>query len=432
MSNDKLMSFASSKDNNSQKKEENPWNILIVDDEQDVHDMTCLVLDGFTFQNKRVKLFHAKSAQEARVVLDKVADIALIILDVVMESDNAGLELVRHIREILQNEYVRIILRTGQPGLAPEQKVIVDYDINDYKGKADLTSQHLLTAIIAALRSFETIMTVAKLNNELEMKVEERTKELKKLNIDLESSLRQLEDDESSGRLLQLKMLPTEPEFLAPYSFHRLLIPSLHLSGDFVDYFRIDSCFTAFYLADVSGHGVASAFVTVLLKSFIRHYLDLYLSHSNNTILNPELLLKELNTELLKEDLGKHLTIFYGVLNSESNELIYVNGGHFPVPTVRSNNKVEKLAGKSPAIGLFDFSEYKAEKVEFPQGSQFLVFSDGILEILPFEKLADKCAYLLNLQSKAEISLEEIAETLSLTSAANFPDDITALTIKNG
>ncbi|MGL5270842.1 MAG: response regulator, partial [Selenomonadaceae bacterium] len=111
------------------------WRILIVDDEEQVHVVTRLVLQGFTFEGKGIELISAFSAAEARQILAQTEDIALVLLDVVMERDDAGLQLVRYIRETLGNKMIRIILRTGQPGAAPEANVIVDYDINDYREK---------------------------------------------------------------------------------------------------------------------------------------------------------------------------------------------------------------------------------------------------------------------------------------------------------
>ena len=131
--------------------------MLIVDDEPGVHDVTRLALTGFEFQGHRLELVSALNAADARAVLEAREDIAVILLDVVMESETAGLDLVRAIRRELGNVDVRIILRTGQPGQAPEERVIVDYDINDYKAKAELTRSHLLTSVIGALRSWRDI-----------------------------------------------------------------------------------------------------------------------------------------------------------------------------------------------------------------------------------------------------------------------------------
>ncbi|GGB09187.1 response regulator [Agarivorans gilvus] len=144
------------------------WKLLIVDDEPEVHHITNMTLSQFVFDNKSIQFIHANSAQQAKEQLKQHPDIALILLDVVMETDDAGLCLVRYIREQLHNQSVRIVLRTGQPGQAPEDEVVDNYDINDYKDKTELTSQKLRTLIRASLRSYRDICALEKHKKGLE------------------------------------------------------------------------------------------------------------------------------------------------------------------------------------------------------------------------------------------------------------------------
>lgn len=134
-----------------------PWKILIVDDEGDIHAVTKLVLADFTFRERGLTFIDAYNGYSACKIMDEHPDMAVILLDVVMESRDAGLHVIQHIRNRLKNSRVRIILRTGQPGEAPERDVIVNYDINDYKCKTELTAQKLFSAMITALRSFDDI-----------------------------------------------------------------------------------------------------------------------------------------------------------------------------------------------------------------------------------------------------------------------------------
>jgi len=136
------------------------WKVLIVDDEEEVHAVTKLVLKDFSYDKKGLSLIHAYSAAEARELIAQHPDTAIVFLDVVMERNDSGLEVVRYIREVLQNALVRIILRTGQPGQAPAEKVIVEYDINDYKEKTELTAEKLFTTMVATLRSYRDILTI--------------------------------------------------------------------------------------------------------------------------------------------------------------------------------------------------------------------------------------------------------------------------------
>ena len=134
------------------------WRILIVDDDADVHAVTRLALRNVSFKGRELELFSAYSGQEGFEMLRDIPDIALVLLDVVMETDDAGLLLAKRIRSDLGNEIVRVVLRTGQPGQAPEQRVIIEYDINDYKAKTELTTQKLFTTVIASLRAYETLL----------------------------------------------------------------------------------------------------------------------------------------------------------------------------------------------------------------------------------------------------------------------------------
>ncbi len=136
------------------------WKVLIVDDEEEIHNVTKMVLEHFVFDGKGLEIISAYSGQEAKQIILQEEDIALIMLDVVMEHDDAGLKVVKYIREELKNPFVRIILRTGQPGQAPEEKVIMEYDINDYKAKTELTAQKLFTTMVSSLRTYRDIMTI--------------------------------------------------------------------------------------------------------------------------------------------------------------------------------------------------------------------------------------------------------------------------------
>jgi len=139
-----------------------PWRILIVDDNVDVHVVTKFSLRNVTFLGRQLTFFHAYSGKEGLSVLRETPDIALVLLDVVMENDHAGLTLARQIRAELGNHLVRIVLRTGQSGQAMEQNVIVEYDINDYRTKSDLTTQKLFTTVISSLRSYDGMLTTVR------------------------------------------------------------------------------------------------------------------------------------------------------------------------------------------------------------------------------------------------------------------------------
>ncbi|MBD3306156.1 diguanylate cyclase [candidate division KSB3 bacterium] len=159
-------------------KDAGTWKILVVDDEEDVHLVTHLVLENERFEDKPLQILDAYSAEEGQRMLQEHPDTALILLDVVMETSSAGLDLVQSIRTEMRNQFVRIILRTGQPGQAPERNVVVTYDINDYKTKTELTSDRLFTIVVSSLRAYKTLKTIAAHTDELEHQVRARSKEL--------------------------------------------------------------------------------------------------------------------------------------------------------------------------------------------------------------------------------------------------------------
>ncbi len=165
LSSDDILSFAEDSPLGGSKPT-GYYKLLIADDDDEVHAMTRLVLSDYEYDGAGIQFLSAFSGEEAKEIIRENPDIACILLDVVMESDDAGLEVVRFIRKEAGNRKIRIILRTGQPGKAPEKDIILNYDINDYKEKTELTSQKLFTTITTAFRSYRHL-------NELEQKKQE-------------------------------------------------------------------------------------------------------------------------------------------------------------------------------------------------------------------------------------------------------------------
>ena len=147
--------------------EDKPWGILVVDDDRQIHQVTALALDGYRYKGRPVHIFSAHSGKAAHEVLAANDDIALILLDVVMESEHAGLELVQFIRTQQRNSMVRIVLRTGQPGQAPALDVIQEYDIDDYRTKTELTFERLYIVVTSALRTYDLLQSMDKSKQEL-------------------------------------------------------------------------------------------------------------------------------------------------------------------------------------------------------------------------------------------------------------------------
>jgi signal transduction histidine kinase/CheY-like chemotaxis protein len=149
--------------------EKRRWKVAVIDDDPAVHDGTRFALSDYSLNGQGLELLSAYSAAEGRELLRNHPDVATILLDVIMEADDSGLKLVQFVRNELKNEMVRIILRTGQPGHAPERRVIVDYDINDYKAKTELTADKLFTSLTAALRSYQQLQRMEDTRHGLEI-----------------------------------------------------------------------------------------------------------------------------------------------------------------------------------------------------------------------------------------------------------------------
>ncbi len=149
-----------------------PWKVLIVDDELSIHEITRHVLKNLTFEDRGLEFLSAMSGAEAKEQMKINSDIAVVLLDAVMETDNAGLELADYIRNELDNEVIRIILRTGQAGQIPERQVIQDYDINDYREKSDLSATRLFTSVIVSLRNYSLLTRLERCLNGMEAVIE--------------------------------------------------------------------------------------------------------------------------------------------------------------------------------------------------------------------------------------------------------------------
>lgn len=253
---------------------------------------------------------------------------------------------------------------------------------------------------------------------------------LEAVNEQLRQTVRQLQEDEAAARRIQFQLLPENDKVYRGYQFSRHLLTSQYLSGDFVDYFAIDGDHLGFYMADVSGHGVSSAFVTVMLKSFMGRYRELYRQNRDRGILNPAETLSRLNREIFGCHMDKYLTMFYGVINWSNHQLRYSGGGQFPFPILFDGENASYVGKKSLPIGLFDFANYQTESLQLPPQFALVLISDGILETLPQTSLRDKQAFLLEIVDATELTIENLIQELDLDQSGSLPDDVTLLLIK--
>ena len=252
--------------------------------------------------------------------------------------------------------------------------------------------------------------------------------ELESANRKLEANLRMLQQDQQAGRHIQMRLLPSSPKSFGPYTFRHRIYPSLYLSGDFVEYTLVGENKVTFFIADISGHGASSAFVTALLKNFTAHLRSDFRNHGREHIIRPKRFLEKVSYDMLRTGIGKHMTMCIGVLDMSTNRLSYSVAGHLPQPVLISpGQKPRYLEGKGMPAGMFENPVFEEREIALPDTFTLLMFSDGILEILPPTELVDKEQLLLKLLESCPCKLEELADCLGLNEASDAPDDIAIL-----
>ncbi|GHC31704.1 PP2C family protein-serine/threonine phosphatase [Aidingimonas halophila] len=264
---------------------------------------------------------------------------------------------------------------------------------------------------------------------------------LAELNETLETHLAMLRLDQQAGGHIQRKLLPLRPQSIAGVTYDYWLAPSLYLSGDFLDFHRYDERFSVFYFADVSGHGASSAFVTVLLKYLCNHWLGEWDGRQPEHL--PSSWLGKLNRELLDTGIGKHATLFVGVVDHRERYLHYSLGAQMPMPMLVVNENIQVLPGEGMPVGLFPSVEYPNLGMELPSDFRLWLCSDGILECLSGDTLDRRLKELERLVLASK-DLEALRGSLALGDVPDndedaviqrapgyeeLPDDLTIMTL---
>ena len=257
--------------------------------------------------------------------------------------------------------------------------------------------------------------------------------QLEKTNREMAEYLRELEQDQQAGRQLQLKLFPQQDLHAGPYHFSHCIIPSLYLSGDFLEYVKFGEDFLGFYIADVSGHGVSSAFVTALLRHFslnvYRETREAAIRGDASPFPTPADVLAYYNRELLAAGIDKHVTMFMAVLERKSNVLAYSVAGHLPMPILASDEGVRYLEGNGMPVGILHEAQYQNYSVQLPARFTLVLCSDGVLEVVPAKGLIEKEAMLLELVAASDRTQQGIEQQLNMDAIGDAPDDIAIMTL---
>ncbi|MCK4662581.1 MAG: SpoIIE family protein phosphatase [Bacteroidales bacterium] len=359
------------------------WKVLIVDDEKAIHAVIRLALDDFIFKNKEIQFFVANSAFEAKDILKQNPDIALILLDVVMESNTAGLELVKFIRKELENHFIQIVLWTGQPGQAPKREVIFSYEINDYKTKIELNDDNIFTVVLASLRTYDAIITLESFRQSLEQKVIERTKEVVTQKEKITNSIQY-------ARNIQNAILPSEKAICKiTMDYFIFFRPRDIVSGDF--YWFSEQNGKLFLAAvDCTGHGVPGAFMSMIGNTLLNEIVN------EKKIYTPSKILEKLNASIIyalsQDEKQEHssddgMNISLCCIDKTLNE-IQISSAIQDVIII-NNNEIKTIHGDIYSIGgvlsIKQDAHFTDHIEKIKKGTTIYLFSDGFQDQFNWE-----------------------------------------------
>ncbi|TNE81770.1 MAG: response regulator [Gammaproteobacteria bacterium] len=258
--------------------------------------------------------------------------------------------------------------------------------------------------------------------------------QLEQANRELEESLRILEVDQMAGRQVQHSLLPVTPLHHGDYEIAHRIVPSLFLSGDFVGYNVVFDRYMVLYVADVSGHGASSAFLTVLLKFILNRILRRHIMRNDFDAMAraPHGFIEHINRQIMALGLDKHLTLFSASIDMESNILRYSVAAHMPTPVFFSDGDVRTLPGKGKPVGIFPDATWDVQEIVLPEKFAMVIVSDGVLEFLPGDSYREKEQYLADTIANSDTSMESICEGLGINEVRDVPDDVTVLTVRRG
>lgn len=390
--------------------------LLIIDDDALVRQslVTYLIDSGFSVE-------FAADSGSALALLAPPASFRpdLIITDLRMPNGD-GLQLLQVLHD--QHPELPVIVVSGA-GVMNDVVSALRLGARDYLIKPLVDLEVLVHSINKVLD-----------RQELEAENRRYRAQLEEANRELKENLRVLERDQIAGRRVQRRLMPAGLTTEEGYNVAHTIVPSLFLSGDFVDYAHIKKRYLAFYLADVSGHGASSAFVTIWLKHLVSRMVreEGLFSDEHSFVAGADLMLRQINRELHETRISHHLTLFVGVIDTQTNKMHYVVAGHLPMPILLTESGAEYLTGRGKPVGIFKEVNWQLYECVLPEKFALVCFSDGVLEILPAAELQEKEAHLLALIGASTGTLDSVCNTLVIKEIRDNPDDIAVLSISRG
>lgn len=375
--------------------------VLVIDDEDFVRD----TITGY-LEDSGMDVIEAENGIQGVALFD-VHQPALVLCDLRMPKMD-GLDVLNHVMST-----------------RPDTPFIV------------LSGAGVMKDVVEALRLgasdylFKPLADLAVLEHSIRKNLERARlrRDLESYRIELESTYAQLQTDLCAGRQIQQKMLPQTPLSHADWSFDYFIAPSHILSGDFVDFFPLSDTEVFYYLIDVSGHGVSSAIITMIIKQFVDTARRDFEQLADRTIFTLDDFVGRLNRQLIAQDLGRHATVFVGILNSATDTMSYCSAAQFPPPIVFGLDHCEPLPTEGMAVGLFEDAVYKMHEMSLKDVEGFFFCTDGILEILDKSSLSEKELLLKEVVADGNRTISSFSAAIGLAAVEGLPDDITILTL---
>ncbi|XOV89312.1 MAG: PP2C family protein-serine/threonine phosphatase [Pseudomonadota bacterium] len=359
------------------------------------------------------KSFVVKTVPSFESCLAEVANNLPAAVLVSLFGDHLDVPLL--LKKLHEYQYDLPVIVMADAATVPQVVPLLDQGASDYLVFPVI---HPSLIVYAVTRSQQT--------RRAERKRRRSERELKRLNKALVESLNTLEQDQQAGFRVQRGMMPESPYVSDRLTFRHLIVPSLILSGDFIDYFELPDRRLLFYIADVSGHGAPGAIVTVLLKSLSSR---LYNEFEELGVKDADDILEWFNRELLACHLEQHVAMFLGVIDQAGRQLHYANAAHFPATILSCPGKTEYLAMGGLPLGIYSTAKYTRREVALPEAFTMVMFSDGVFDVLPEGSVKAKEEHLLSLVKADAGDIDSMANHLGLGSLKDVPDDIAVFTL---